>query len=162
MISAMTFGGTGFLDSKNQLWMLKSAPQGVERFVKARIVESLLFGLPMTIIASIIIMYTVALGTLEFLLILATTSIAMTGATLVSTGVTTNNPYYEDTQSKSFKDNTGIMMSIVMFSMVVVVPFSIVPIFRNFCILAFIPASLLLLVGLILVKIGTNRMARPD
>ena len=162
MISAMTFGGTGFLDSKDQQWMLKSAPHGVERFVRARILEALLFGFPMTLIASIIIMYTVALSFIEFSLILITTSIAMSGAVLVSTGVTTNNPNYEDTQSKSFKDNTGIMMSIIMFSMIIVVPFSIVPAFRDFTILSFLPSSLLLVIGIILTSIGTKRMANPE
>ncbi|TFG34039.1 hypothetical protein EU527_05410 [Candidatus Thorarchaeota archaeon] len=162
MISAMSFGGTGFLESQDQLWMLKSTPKGVDRFVRARIVESLFFGFPMTLIASVITIYTVGLSPSEFLLILTSTSLAMTGATLVSTGVTTNNPNYDDTQSKSFKDNTGIMMSIIMFSMIVIVPFSIIPIFRNLIILAFLPAALLLIVGTGLTMIGTKRMASPE
>ncbi len=162
MISAMTFGGTGFLDSQDQLWMLKSTPHGVERFVKARLVESLLFGFPMTIIASVIIQFTVGLNLTEFLVIILSTSLAMIGATLVSTGVTTNNPSYDDTQSKSFKDNTGIMMSIIMFSMIIVVPLAIVPMFRNLFILTLIPASLLLLVGITLTIFGTKKLANPD
>lgn len=83
--------------------------------MKARIAESLLFGFPMTIIVSIMIQFAVGLDLAESLVILFSTSLAMIGAVLVSTGNTTYNPYYDDTQSKSFKDNTGIMMSIIMF-----------------------------------------------
>ncbi|MHA1962882.1 MAG: hypothetical protein ACW99U_22055, partial [Candidatus Thorarchaeota archaeon] len=47
MISGITFGGIGFLESKNQLWIIMSAPRGAWKFAKARITQSLLIAVPL-------------------------------------------------------------------------------------------------------------------
>ena len=53
MIGGITFGGIGFLESKDQLWIIKSAPNGVKKFGKARVTESLLLAIPIAIIPTI-------------------------------------------------------------------------------------------------------------
>ena len=52
VLGGMTFGGVGFLESKDQLWIIKSAPNGVRKFAKARIIGSFILILPMAIIPS--------------------------------------------------------------------------------------------------------------
>jgi hypothetical protein len=162
MIGAMTFGGVGFMDSKDQLWILKSAPRGVSNFVKARIAESLLFALPMAWIASTLICVIIGLQGLDALLTLVNAILAVTGSVFVSTGITANNPNYEDQQSKSFKDNTGACMLTILITSQLALPIGFLTGFQNLILMVVGPMAVLLLVGIAFTTVGTRRLARPE
>ncbi|MFX0106759.1 MAG: hypothetical protein ACFE7R_00590 [Candidatus Hodarchaeota archaeon] len=162
MIGAMTFGGVGFLDSKDQLWILKSAPDGVSKYVKARIAESLVFALPMAWIASTIMCIITVQHGYSALIVAANATIAVIGSVLVSTGITANNPNYTDTQSQTFKDNTGFCMIVIMMMTLMSLPIGFLTNFQNLTLMAVGPSLVLLSLGILFVTIGTRRLARPD
>jgi len=98
----VTFGGIGFLESKDQLWIMKSAPHGVSKFAKARILESFFLAIPIAIVPSITVMIVFGFTIVEALVMLAYTYLSTCGAVLLSTGITANNPAYEDQRSSAF------------------------------------------------------------
>jgi hypothetical protein len=53
MVGALPFVGTGFLESKDQLWILQSAPQGASRFVKSRLVMAAIADVFLTLIVAV-------------------------------------------------------------------------------------------------------------
>jgi hypothetical protein len=162
LAGGMTFGGIGFLDSKDQLWILKSAPSGVEKFVKARIMESMIFALPMAIISTLIVSYIVGLGVIESIIVLTNACLSLYGAIMIATGITANNPNYEDTKSKAFKGNTGGTMITIMIIMQVTLLLLIETGLRHPLLMIFAPSIIMSLVGSVFTVIGTRRLARPE
>ena len=162
LAGGMTFGGIGFLDSKDQLWILKSAPSGVEKFVKARIMESMIFALPMAIISTLIVSYIVGLGVIESIIVLTNACLSLYGAIMIATGITANNPNYEDTKSKAFKGNTGGTMITIMIIMQVTLLLLIETGLRHPFLMIFAPSIIMSLVGSVFTVIGTRRLARPE
>ncbi|NHJ14184.1 MAG: hypothetical protein EAX95_10940 [Candidatus Thorarchaeota archaeon] len=162
MAGGMTFGGIGFLDSRNQLWMLKSAPNGVNRFVRARVAESMLFALPMAIIASLAVSFVMGLGIIESVLVLTCAYLSLTGTIMIATGLTANNPNYEDTKSKAFKDNTGATVICIMIITQMTLLLLIEAGLRNPLAMIFAPGFSLLVVGILFTIVGTRRLSRPE
>ena len=162
LAGGMTFGGIGFLDSKDQLWILKSAPSGVEKFVKARITESMIFALPMAAISTLIVSYIVGLGVIESIIVLTNACLSLYGAIMIATGITANNPNYEDTKSKAFKGNTGGTMITIMIIMQVTLLLLIETGLRHPLLMIFAPSIIMSLVGSVFTVIGTRRLARPE
>jgi hypothetical protein len=162
LAGGMAFGGIGFLDSKDQLWILKSAPSGVEKFVKARITESMIFALPMAAISTLIVSYIVGLGVIESIIVLTNACLSLYGAIMIATGITANNPNYEDTKSKAFKGNTGGTMITIMIIMQVTLLLLIETGLRNPLLMIFAPSIVMSLVGSVFTVVGTRRLARPE
>jgi hypothetical protein len=134
----------------------------VSNFVKARIAESLLFALPMAWIASTLICVIIGLQGLDALLTLVNAILAVTGSVFVSTGITANNPNYEDQQSKSFKDNTGACMLTILITSQLALPIGFLTGFQNLILMVVGPIAVLLLVGIAFTTVGTRRLARPE
>ncbi|MFQ5831604.1 MAG: hypothetical protein ACE5H4_02785 [Candidatus Thorarchaeota archaeon] len=162
MIGAMTFGGVGFLDSKDQLWMLKSAPNGVTNFVRARIVESMMFALPMAWTSSTFVCMMIGLHGFDALMTLTNACLAVTGSILVSTGITANNPNYDDQQSKTFKDNTGASMLVIMITTQLAIPIGLLTGFQSLILMILGPSAVMISLGSVFTTVGTRRLARPD
>jgi len=162
LAGGMTFGGIGFLDSKDQLWILKSASRGVEKFVKARITESMIFALPMAVISTLIVSYIVGLGVIESIIVLTNACLSLYGAIMIATGITAKNPNYEDTKSKAFKGNTGGTMITIMIIMQVTLLLLIETGLRNPLLIIFAPSIIMSLVGSVFTVVGTRRLARPE
>ncbi|MFX0202468.1 MAG: hypothetical protein ACFFCW_40700, partial [Candidatus Hodarchaeota archaeon] len=116
IFSGMVFGGIGFLESQDQLWIIKSAPKGVAKFVKARLTEAFLFAIPLAILPSVVVSIIAGLGVGELLLVLGNTYVMICGGVLVATGITANNPSYEDTKSSAFTTNKMLSMLIISFT----------------------------------------------
>jgi hypothetical protein len=86
------------------------------------------------------------------------------GSILIATGITANNPAYEDIKSSAFMINTGLTIIIIMFSSMFTLIWGILIILRE----GNIPLGLLvntvpiLIIGLIVVYIGSKRLSMPD
>ena len=102
---SFVYGGIGFLESRDQLWVLQSTPKGAIRYVKAKIAQALLFNLPIALIPVSALTLLFNLDMSNFLLLLSVSVIAATSSALVGIGITAYNPTYEDTKSDAFKKN---------------------------------------------------------
>ena len=164
MLGGITFGGIGFLDSKDQLWILKGAPNGASKFVRARVVSHFLFAIPIALISTISVTVILGLGIVVFLAMLVYVYTVLCGSILIATGITANNPAYEDVKSSAFMINTGLTIIIIMFSSMFTLIWGILIILRE----GNIPLGLLvntvpiLIIGFIVVYIGSRRLSMPD
>jgi hypothetical protein len=114
ILGGVSFGGVAFLDSKDQLWMIKTAPRGTQRFMLARIVQAFLFILPVVLVSCtlVAILFNLSIGEVVFIIpILLGASF---GSSLVGIGVSANNPNYEDTKSEAFKSNSSKTLAITI------------------------------------------------
>ncbi len=164
MISGVTFGGVGFLESKDQLWIIKSAPNGVRKFAKARIIGSFILILPMAIIPSIVSAVVFQFNILEALGIIAYAYLITCGAVLLCAGITANNPAYEDQKSSAFILNTIVslfaLMGILVLSLIV--GFNFMNAGGDLLIFMLIMSTPMIVVGAIVYAIGIVRMSRPS
>lgn len=164
MLGGIAFGGIGFLDSKDQLWILKGAPNGASKFVRARVVSHILFAIPIALISTTSVTVILGLDIIVFLAMLVYVYSVLCGAILIATGVTANNPAYEDVKSSAFMINTGLTIVIIMLSTMFTMIWGILIMISE----GNIPLGLLvnivplLLVGSIVVFIGSKRLSMPD
>ena len=112
LVGAMPFAGAGFLESKDQLWIIQGTPSGASRYVKSRIVTQALIGIVLIIIPLIVLTLLIEMTFFETLMLTGLGYMAIFGGMLVSTGVTAGNPNYEDTKSPAHQ--TNIMMSVMI------------------------------------------------
>ena len=114
ILSGVSFGGVAFLDSKDQLWMIKTAPRGTQRFVKARIAQAFLFIIPVVLVSSALVGMLFSLSFGELVVITPILIGASIGSALVGIGVSAGNPTYEDTKSQAFKSNSSRTLGITV------------------------------------------------
>jgi len=122
IFSGIMFGGVGLLDSRDQLWILKSAPGGVTKFIVARVISYMMIGIPYALFPAIftglLLNFTIA----DILLVCTFVySIVMCGI-FVGVGITAMNPSYEDTSSGAFVINqigTIIVMAICVIASII-------------------------------------------
>jgi hypothetical protein len=112
LVGAMPFAGAGFLESKDQLWIIQGTPSGASRYVKSRIVTQALIGIVLIIIPTVVLILLIEMTLLETLMLTGLGYMAIFGGMLVATGVTAGNPNYEDTKSPAHQ--TNIMMSVMI------------------------------------------------
>ncbi|MHA1483765.1 MAG: hypothetical protein ACTSPR_00430 [Candidatus Thorarchaeota archaeon] len=117
MVGAFPFVGIGFLESKDQLWIIQSAPQGASRFVKARLVMAAIADVFLTLIVVVGMTFILGLGAVDALLLLGFGFMVVIGSSLVAIGVTARNPNYEDTKSPAHQANMMAAIGIPMFAM---------------------------------------------
>ncbi|MHA1927905.1 MAG: hypothetical protein ACTSV2_04900 [Candidatus Thorarchaeota archaeon] len=169
MIGGLTFGGVGFLESKNHLWIIQCAPRGATKFVKARLLAFSLVALLMAIIPAIII---TLLERLDLLIGLAFTGygfVLVSGSALIGTGIVALNPTYETVKSSSFYVNTIITTGIILVSILIplLVGIRYLPslfvgiwgLFMGFLLLTGVP---LMLIGALLCYLGIRNLSKPD
>lgn len=116
LIGAFSFAGTTFLESKDQLWIIQSAPSGGSRFVWSRIATQAVIGIPLALIPTIIMYSLFQMTLFELLMVLGLGYLAVLGGMLISTGVTSRNPNYEDTKSPAHQTNLIISILLAEFS----------------------------------------------
>ena len=164
MISGVTFGGVGFLESKDQLWIIKSAPNGVRKFAKARIIGSFILILPMAIIPSVVSAVVFQFNIFEALVIIAYAYWTTCGAVLLCAGVTANNPAYEDQKSSAFLLNTFVSLFAVIGILILslIVSFGFMAGETNLLLFMLTVSTPMIVVGAIVYAIGIVRMSRPD
>lgn len=116
LIGSIPFAGTGFLESKDQLWIIQGAPYGASRFVKSRIVSQAMIGLVLAAAPSVILYFILEMTVLEFFILLGLGYVAVIGGMLMATGVTARNPNYEDTKSPAHQANVITSVLLAEFS----------------------------------------------
>lgn len=112
-IGGITFGGIGFLDSKDQLWIIQTAPKGASKFVRARIVEAFLMVLIIATLPAISLYFVLGYSLADTFVLWVYIYASLCGAAMVGIGVSANNPTYDDTQSAAFRTNRTITGGIV-------------------------------------------------
>jgi len=118
LVGAMPFAGAGFLESKDQLWIIQGTPSGASRYVKSRIVTQALIGIVLIIIPTVVLNLMVTMTLFETLMLVVLGYMAIFGGMLVATGVTAGNPNYEDTKSPAHQTNVMMSVMIAEFSII--------------------------------------------
>jgi hypothetical protein len=123
VVGTMTFGGTGFIESRDHVWIIKSAPYGSSDFVRAKVVSFFITAIPMVAITSIIVGLIMGLGAQFILLMFIYGYCLLCFSIMVSVGVVASNPTFENTRSRSYILNslaTGIIIIGVLISSLLV------------------------------------------
>jgi len=118
LIGAMPFAGAGFLESKNQLWIIQGAPDGASNFVKSRLVTQAIIGIPLILIPSTVLLFLIEMTLFELLMLLGFGYMAILGGMFIATGVTAGNPNYEDTKSPAHQANLVASILLAEFSII--------------------------------------------
>ena len=118
LVGAMPFAGAGFLESKDQLWIIQGTPSGASRYVKSRIVTQALIGIGLIIVPTIVLNILIEMTLFETMMLVGLGYMAIFGGMLVSTGVTAGNPNYEDTKSPAHQTNVMMSVMIAEFSII--------------------------------------------
>ncbi len=116
LMSPQAFGGAGFLESKDQLWIIQGVPKGTRVFVMARLVQAMIFIVPAALFSSGILSLMIDLTLIEFGLLSIVGLTAGIGAAMIGIGVTASNPTYEDSSDSTLKANVGRSMGITIVS----------------------------------------------
>ncbi|MFW9811680.1 MAG: hypothetical protein ACFFF9_04425 [Candidatus Thorarchaeota archaeon] len=164
MLGGATFGGIGFLESKDQLWIIKSTPNGARKFANARLVESLFLAIPLAIVPSIGVSLVFGVSVFEMLAIIAFAYWATIGSVLLSIGVTANNPAYENQRSSAFYVNTFASIFLIFFAIAVgfILAFMVFQVSMNLPLFMITIITPLFLLGLAIFMIGVGRLSRAD
>lgn len=176
MVGAFPFVGTGFLESKDQLWIIQSAPRGASRFIKSRLAMAAIADVFLTLIVAATMAFVLGLGAADALMLLVFGFMIVIGSSMVAIGVTARNPNYEDTKSPAHQANMMMAIMIPMFTMMgsllvfiflavtgmdVVLESNIDP-FVFEVLFALIGPVLLLSVGSIFIISGIRSLSSPD
>ncbi|MHA1636525.1 MAG: hypothetical protein ACTSUB_00775, partial [Candidatus Thorarchaeota archaeon] len=163
MIAAIAFGGVGFLEAKNQLWIIKGTPNGVSKFILARIISYLIIGIPIAMIPTALVSIIMQFELLAVVYMFVSVYIVVCGAILVGIGVTANNPAYEDTKSSAFYVNTFSAIFIVMFMLMFgfIVSMSLIFSIETLLLSIITINSPLLFTGMAIVLIASKRLSMP-
>jgi hypothetical protein len=178
-MGVMAFSGTSFLESQDQLWIIQGAPRGASQFVKARLLIAFLIALPLSLIPTMIITILMGIELFRCFWLFVYGYIITCSAALLGTGITAINPNYEDMKSPAHNQNMMIGMMICLFATMlgpfllsfitrITIGVSLDTILLTLGIVnegvgqAIISTALLLVLGTILVLVGTRRLGRPD
>ncbi|MBN2229372.1 MAG: hypothetical protein JW779_07230 [Candidatus Thorarchaeota archaeon] len=118
LVGSFPFAGAGFLESKDQLWMIQGAPNGASKFVKSRIVTQAMIGIPLIFIPATLMYILLEMTPFELLALIGLGYMAIFGGMLISTGITAGNPNYEDTKSPAHQANLMTSVMLAEFSII--------------------------------------------
>lgn len=179
LVGTFPFAGTGFLESKDQLWIIQGAPDGAKRFVRSRIASQLIMVVPLVAIPTVFLIFVLEMTLVEFLLVFFCGYLAAAGGMLIATGITASNPNYEDTKSPAHQANIMTSVMLAEFSIIgVLMGDLLLSVLLDIDLFGFIgslfgPANIMFgmtmmglgvqwILGLILVWRGTRSLSRPD
>jgi len=163
IFSGIIFGGVGLLDSRDQLWILKSTPRGVPKFIVARVISYMMMGIPYALFPAIFAGLLLNFSLAHILLICTFVYSIVLGGIFVGVGITAMNPSYEDTSSGAFIINQiGTIVVMVICVIVSIIPAVLIAInqgiFGSALTIASIPSPIVGLVFLMLGMIRLNAM----
>jgi len=116
LVGSIPYVGIGFLESKDQLWIIQGVPHGASRFVKSRLINAAITNAIIILIPVIVVGLLRSLPLTELLILYGFGLVISFGSSMVSIGVTARNPDYEDTKSPAHQANMMMGMMIPMFS----------------------------------------------
>ncbi|MHA1636035.1 MAG: hypothetical protein ACTSUZ_15905, partial [Candidatus Thorarchaeota archaeon] len=160
IFGGVVFGGIGLLDSQDQLWILKGAPNGVPKFIAARVLSYMMLGSIIAIIPATFagVLLNFPLSTIV-IMNLYVYSIIMAGI-FIGVGLTAFNPSYDDSSSSAYVVNTIATIFITMIALIAgLIPGIIMAITQGVLApalaMAAIPAPI---VGLVILFAGTIKL----
>ncbi|TFG08020.1 hypothetical protein EU522_00200 [Candidatus Thorarchaeota archaeon] len=118
IVGVFPFAGTGFLESKDQLWIIRSAPKGASRFMRARLATGFLMAVPLSGAPTIAMTIMFGLQPLVAAQIFISAYIVVCGAVMVAMGATAQNPNYEDTKSAAHQTVLMTSMMLTQFTLI--------------------------------------------
>ena len=118
VVGVLPFAGTGFLESKDQLWIIRSAPKGASRFMRARVATGFMMAIPLSVAPTIAMFFMFSLSPLTAIQIFCAAFVTVCGAVMVSMGVTAQNPNYEDTKSSAHQTVLITSMMLTQFTLI--------------------------------------------
>ena len=124
----------------------------------------MLLAIPIAIVPSVAVVFVFGFGLIEFVALIAYVWWATSGAVLLSTGITANNPAYENQRSSAFYVNTFASVSLVMAIMLVSLfaGFGMLVEFGNLPLFMVATSTPLVAVGLLVYLVGIGRLSRVD
>lgn len=163
IFSGIIFGGAGLLDSRDQLWILKSAPGGVPKFIVARVISYMMVGIPYALFPAIVSGLLLNFSLADILLVCTFVYSIVLGGIFVGVGITAMNPSYEDTSSGAFIINQiGTIVVMMICIIASIIPAVLIAIhqgvFGSALTIASIPSPIVGLVFLMLGMIRLNAM----
>ena len=179
LVGTFPFAGTGFLESKDQLWIIQGAPDGAKRFVRSRIASQLVMVLPLVAIPTAVLTLILEMTLLDLLMVFVCGFFAAAGGMLIATGITAGNPNYEDTKSPAHQANImtsvllaefsimGVLLGDILLSVVLNIDLFglIVNVFGPSNVMygmAMVGLAVQWVIGLVVVWRGTRSLSRPD
>lgn len=169
VVGTMTFGGTGFIESKDHLWIIKSAPHGSIEFVEAKLVSFFIASAPMALIPFIVLGLLTGLEVQFILLMFVYGYCLLCCSIMVSVGVVAANPTFENTRSRSYIMNslaTGvIILSALISSLLIGVLYFGPTLLEGLGLIGTIvllTVAPLAIVGILLSWLGARRLGRPS
>jgi hypothetical protein len=160
IFSGVIFGGVGLLDSKDQLWILKSAPRGVPKFIVARVISYMMIGLPYSLIPALFTGYLLNFQLAEISVVMMFVYSIVLGGIFVGVGITAINPSYDDTSSGAFVINQiGTIITLMICVMVSIIQGVLIAIHQGLFAYALTISSIPTpIIGLIILMIGMIRL----
>ncbi len=179
LVGTFPFAGAGFLESKDQLWIIQGSPSGASRFVRSRVVSGALICVPLAVLPTLALYFIMGLTLAQVLIVLGFGYMAVLGGMFIATGITAGNPNYEDTKSPAHQMNIMSSTMLAEFSIIGVLFIDIIAsiVFRidffGFIAAIFGPENIMygmsffgLLVqwsiGFLLLFLGVRSLSKPD
>jgi hypothetical protein len=179
IVGVFPFAGTGFLESKDQLWIIRSAPHGASRFMRARLATGFLMAIPLALTPAVAISILFNLNLLTAIQTFISSYVVVCGAVMVSMGITAQNPNYEDTKSSAHQ--TVLVGSMMLTQFTLIAPLFIdiflaiglnINVFRVietvlgvdgfWFVQVFIGPAALLLMGCLMMALGVRSLGRVE
>ena len=160
IFSGVIFGGVGLLDSRDQLWILKSTPKGVPKFMIARVISYMMIGIPYALLPASLAGFLLNLSLIDTLLIFIFVYSIVLGGIFVGVGITASNPSFEDTSSGAFVINQIATIFILMILVIVsIIQGVIVAITQGVFGASMLMSSVLTpIIGLVILMLGMIRL----
>ncbi|MFW9953767.1 MAG: hypothetical protein ACFFD3_04365 [Candidatus Thorarchaeota archaeon] len=164
MLGGLTFGGIGFLESKDHLWIIKSSYRGVSKFLAGRVISALFFAIPIVLIPVVILSTILSFQIAEAGIMMIHAYLVLSSTILVAIGITCLNPAYEDTKSSAFHMNAIATLLISMFAILVgfIIEFSSGIFIESFLLGSLTAALPVLIIGPVVLFIGSIRLTRSE
>lgn len=164
LIAGLTFGGVGFLESKDQLWIIQSGPSGAWKYMKARLIQAFLISIPLALFPTTVVSFLMDLAVVDGLLMSLHSYVLMCGCVMIATGITALNPAYEDTKSSAFYVNTFVSMTIIMFLVLgsLILGIRVGTVFENIYLLMIVAGIPAVLLGVVIAGVGAYRLSAPE
>ncbi len=171
ILGVIPFAGTGFLESKDQLWMIQSAAKGASHFMMARLASALLIALPTVIVPLTAVVYIFGLTVTESIQLLIFAWAIVSGAVMVSIGVTARNPNYEDTKSSAHQAVMMVTTMLVMLSIMAPLFLDIICSVAGIDLFQYVGLEALMMVGsptivffvgLLMMRLGIRSLSKPQ
>jgi len=164
IFSGILFGGVGLLDSRDQLWILKSAPRGVPKFIVARVISYMMIGIPYALLPAIFTGLLLSFTLADIMSVCMFVYSIVLGGIFVGVGITAMNPSYEDTSSGAFIINQiGTIVVMMICVIVSIIPGVLIAInqgiFSYALTIASIPTPI---VGLVFLILGLIRLSTME